>query len=85
MSMLQCLPPGLSVEQGTVFNPGPGPIPQDIRHQRLYRQRRQAELVKLRQTLGSLHSKSSFHSEQVDYYSQYITTCLDNLTAKHRE
>ncbi|XP_046891515.1 ras GTPase-activating-like protein IQGAP3 [Hypomesus transpacificus] len=58
-------------------------ISKDIRHQRLYRQRRQAELVKLRQTLGSLHSKSSFHSEQVDYYSQYITTCLDNLTAKH--
>uniref|UniRef100_A0A673YYG5 IQ motif containing GTPase activating protein 3 n=1 Tax=Salmo trutta TaxID=8032 RepID=A0A673YYG5_SALTR len=45
--------------------------------------RRQAELVKLRQTMGSLHCKSSFHSEQVDFYSQYITTCLDNLTAKH--
>uniref|UniRef100_A0A8C7G5T7 IQ motif containing GTPase activating protein 3 n=1 Tax=Oncorhynchus kisutch TaxID=8019 RepID=A0A8C7G5T7_ONCKI len=58
-------------------------IAKDIRHQRLYRQRRQAELVKLRQTMGSLHCKSSFHSEQVDFYSQYITTCLDNLTAKH--
>uniref|UniRef100_A0A8C7LQC0 IQ motif containing GTPase activating protein 3 n=1 Tax=Oncorhynchus mykiss TaxID=8022 RepID=A0A8C7LQC0_ONCMY len=55
-------------------------IAKDIRHQRLYRQRRQAELVKLRQTMGSLHCKSSFHSEQVDFYSQYITTCLDNLT-----
>uniref|UniRef100_A0A3P8XSZ5 IQ motif containing GTPase activating protein 3 n=1 Tax=Esox lucius TaxID=8010 RepID=A0A3P8XSZ5_ESOLU len=55
----------------------------DISHQRLYRQRRQAELVKLRQTLSSLHCKSSFHSEQVDFYSQYITTCLENLTAKH--
>ncbi|XP_030637038.1 ras GTPase-activating-like protein IQGAP3 isoform X2 [Chanos chanos] len=55
-------------------------IAKDIRHQRLYRQRRQAELVKLRQTLHSLHCKSSFHSEQVDYYSQYITTCLENLT-----
>uniref|UniRef100_A0A8C9VMN6 IQ motif containing GTPase activating protein 3 n=1 Tax=Scleropages formosus TaxID=113540 RepID=A0A8C9VMN6_SCLFO len=55
----------------------------DIRHQRLYRQRRQAELVKLRQTLNSLHCKSSFHSEQVDYYSQYITTCLDNFTSKN--
>ncbi|KAG9345332.1 hypothetical protein JZ751_009878 [Albula glossodonta] len=59
-------------------------IAKDIRHQRLYRQRRQAELVKLRQTLHSLHCKSAFHSEQVDYYSQYITTCLDNLTAKNR-
>lgn len=58
-------------------------IAKDIRHQRLYRQRRQAELVKLRHTLNGLHRKSSFHSEQVDYYSQYITTCLDNLTAKH--
>lgn len=58
-------------------------VEQDIRHQRLYRQRRQAELVKLKQTLHSLHGKSSFHSEQVDYYSQYITTCLQNLTAKN--
>ncbi|KAG5271265.1 hypothetical protein AALO_G00177810 [Alosa alosa] len=58
-------------------------IAKDIRHQRLYRQRRQAELVKLKQTLHSLHCKSSFHSEQVDYYSQYITTCLQNLTVKN--
>uniref|UniRef100_A0AAR2JB22 Ras-GAP domain-containing protein n=1 Tax=Pygocentrus nattereri TaxID=42514 RepID=A0AAR2JB22_PYGNA len=56
-------------------------IAKDIRHQRLYRQRRQAELVKLKQTLHSLHCKSSFQSEQVDYYSQYISTCLRNLTA----
>ncbi|XP_051999765.1 ras GTPase-activating-like protein IQGAP3 [Xyrauchen texanus] len=56
-------------------------IAKDIRHQRVYRQRRQAELVKLKQTLNSLHCKSSFHSEQVDYYSQYINTCLKNLTA----
>uniref|UniRef100_W5K300 IQ motif containing GTPase activating protein 3 n=1 Tax=Astyanax mexicanus TaxID=7994 RepID=W5K300_ASTMX len=53
----------------------------DIRHQRLYRQRRQAELVKLKHALHSLHCKSSFQSEQVDYYSQYIATCLRNLTA----
>uniref|UniRef100_A0A8C2I3L9 IQ motif containing GTPase activating protein 3 n=1 Tax=Cyprinus carpio TaxID=7962 RepID=A0A8C2I3L9_CYPCA len=52
----------------------------DIRHQRVYRQRRQAELVKLRETLNSLQCKSCFHSEQVDYYSQYIHTCLQNLT-----
>ncbi|KAM4600495.1 ras GTPase-activating-like protein IQGAP3 [Polymixia lowei] len=56
-------------------------IAKDIRHRRLYRQRRGAELVKLRQTLSSLHDKSSFHSQQVDYYSQYITSCLDSLTA----
>uniref|UniRef100_A0A673CHF8 IQ motif containing GTPase activating protein 3 n=1 Tax=Sphaeramia orbicularis TaxID=375764 RepID=A0A673CHF8_9TELE len=54
---------------------------QDIRHQRLHRQRRGAELVKLRQTLNSLQLKSSFHSEQIDFYRHYITSCLDNLTA----
>uniref|UniRef100_A0A673CS83 IQ motif containing GTPase activating protein 3 n=1 Tax=Sphaeramia orbicularis TaxID=375764 RepID=A0A673CS83_9TELE len=53
----------------------------DIRHQRLHRQRRGAELVKLRQTLNSLQLKSSFHSEQIDFYRHYITSCLDNLTA----
>ncbi|KAM7421703.1 hypothetical protein PAMA_015717 [Pampus argenteus] len=55
-------------------------IAKDIRHQRLRRQRRGAELVKLHQTLSSLQAKSNFHSEQVDYYRHYITSCLDNLT-----
>ncbi|MBN3294999.1 IQGA3 protein, partial [Amia calva] len=59
-------------------------IAKDIRNQRRHRQRRQAELVKLRQTLHGLDCKSAFHCEQIDYYSQYIRTCLDNLTAKHR-
>lgn len=57
-------------------------IAKDIRQQRLHRQRRGAELQKLRQTLSSLQAKSSFHSEQVDYYRHYITSCLDNLTTK---
>ncbi|XP_029282884.1 ras GTPase-activating-like protein IQGAP3 [Cottoperca gobio] len=56
-------------------------IAKDIRQQRLHRQRRGAELQKLRQTLSSLQAKSSFHSEQVDFYRHYITSCLDNLTA----
>ncbi|XP_070767372.1 ras GTPase-activating-like protein IQGAP3 [Enoplosus armatus] len=56
-------------------------IAKDIRQQRLHRQRRGAELKKLHQTLSSLQAKSSFHSEQVDYYRHYITSCLDNLTA----
>uniref|UniRef100_A0A8C1YAZ4 IQ motif containing GTPase activating protein 3 n=1 Tax=Cyprinus carpio TaxID=7962 RepID=A0A8C1YAZ4_CYPCA len=60
-------------------------IAKDIRHQRVYRQRRQAELVKLRETLNSLQCKSCFHSEQVDYYSQYIHTCLQNLTNRYRK
>uniref|UniRef100_A0A3Q2U692 IQ motif containing GTPase activating protein 3 n=1 Tax=Fundulus heteroclitus TaxID=8078 RepID=A0A3Q2U692_FUNHE len=54
---------------------------QDIRQQRLHRQRRGAELQKLHQTLSRLQEKSSFHSEQVDFYRHYITSCLDNLTA----
>ena len=55
---------------------------QDIRHQRLYRQRRRADTLRLKQTLSSLQEKSSAHSQQVDYYSQYITSCLDSLTAR---
>ncbi|KAM6936029.1 ras GTPase-activating-like protein IQGAP3 [Lycodopsis pacificus] len=59
-------------------------IAKDIRQQRLHRQRRGAELQKLRQTLSSLQAKSSFHSQQVDYYRHYITSCLDNLTANSK-
>ncbi|KAM4736638.1 ras GTPase-activating-like protein IQGAP3 isoform 2-T2 [Anableps anableps] len=59
-------------------------IAKDIRQQRLHRQRRGAELQKLRQTLSRLQEKSSFHSEQVDFYKHYITSCLDNLTASSK-
>ncbi|XP_017295443.1 ras GTPase-activating-like protein IQGAP3 [Kryptolebias marmoratus] len=59
-------------------------IAKDIRQQRLHRQRRGAELLKLRQTLCRLQEKSSFHSEQVDYYKHYITSCLDNLTTSRK-
>ncbi|KAF6731923.1 Ras GTPase-activating-like protein IQGAP1 [Oryzias melastigma] len=55
-------------------------IAMDIRNQRLRRQRRGAELQKLCQTLNCLQQKSNFHSEQVDYYRHYITSCLDKLT-----
>ncbi|KAM4568064.1 ras GTPase-activating-like protein IQGAP3 [Fundulus diaphanus] len=59
-------------------------IAKDIRQQRLHRQRRGAELQKLHQTLSRLQEKSSFHSEQVDFYRHYITSCLDNLTANSK-
>ncbi|XP_072249511.1 ras GTPase-activating-like protein IQGAP3 [Leuresthes tenuis] len=59
-------------------------LAKDIRQQRLHRQCRGVELLKLRQTLSSLQKKSSFHSEQVDYYRHYITSCLDNLTANSK-
>lgn len=57
-------------------------IAKDIRNQRRYRQRRKAELVKLQQTHQALTSKATFYEEQVDYYNQYIKTCLDNLSSK---
>uniref|UniRef100_A0A8C4YBM8 IQ motif containing GTPase activating protein 3 n=1 Tax=Gopherus evgoodei TaxID=1825980 RepID=A0A8C4YBM8_9SAUR len=56
----------------------------DIRNQRRYRQHRKWELVKLRQTLCGLNSKTSFYEEQIDYYNQYIRTCLDNLAASSK-
>uniref|UniRef100_A0A8C2E680 IQ motif containing GTPase activating protein 1 n=1 Tax=Cyprinus carpio TaxID=7962 RepID=A0A8C2E680_CYPCA len=51
----------------------------DIRNQRRYRQRRKAELVKLQQTNAALNSKTNFYNVQIDYYNQYIKTCMDNL------
>ncbi|XP_077989473.1 ras GTPase-activating-like protein IQGAP1 isoform X2 [Glandiceps talaboti] len=60
-------------------------IVRDIRNQRKYRQRRKQEIVKLRNTLKGLETKSSFYEEQIDYYNQYIKTCLDNLQRKGKK
>ncbi|TRY65856.1 hypothetical protein DNTS_018018 [Danionella cerebrum] len=57
-------------------------ITKDIRNQRRYRQRRKAELVRLQQTNTALNSKTKFYNEQIDYYNQYIKTCMDNLASK---
>uniref|UniRef100_A0A673JPC6 Ras GTPase-activating-like protein IQGAP1 n=1 Tax=Sinocyclocheilus rhinocerous TaxID=307959 RepID=A0A673JPC6_9TELE len=57
-------------------------ITKDIRNQRRYRQRRKAELVKLQQTNAALNSKTNFYNVQIDYYNQYIKTCMDNLASK---
>ncbi|XP_036399128.1 ras GTPase-activating-like protein IQGAP1 [Megalops cyprinoides] len=57
-------------------------IAKDIRNQRRYRQRRKAELVKLQQTNAALNSKTTFYNVQIDYYNQYIKTCMDNLASK---
>ncbi|KAB5525981.1 hypothetical protein PHYPO_G00146450 [Pangasianodon hypophthalmus] len=57
-------------------------IAKDIRNQRRYRQRRKAELVKLQQTNTALNTKTSFYNVQIDYYNQYIKTCMDNLASK---
>ncbi|XP_010562410.1 PREDICTED: ras GTPase-activating-like protein IQGAP3 [Haliaeetus leucocephalus] len=59
-------------------------LAKDIRNQRRYRQHRKGELLKLRQTLEGLNAKTLFYEEQIDYYNQYIKTCLDNLAASNK-
>ncbi|XP_071435663.1 ras GTPase-activating-like protein IQGAP3 isoform X1 [Pithys albifrons albifrons] len=59
-------------------------LAKDIRNQRRHRQHRHAELQKLRQTLQGLDAKTLFYEEQIDYYNQYIKTCLDNLAARNK-
>ncbi|XP_077012591.1 ras GTPase-activating-like protein IQGAP3 [Tamandua tetradactyla] len=54
-------------------------LAKDIRNQRRHRQRRKAELLKLRATFQGLSTKTTFYEEQGDYYSQYIRACLDHL------
>lgn len=71
------------LQEGFVVNLSSLPD-QDIRNQRRYRQHRKAELVKLRQTMQRLHGKMAFHEEQIDFYNQYIRTCLDNLAANQK-
>ncbi|NWY73393.1 IQGA3 protein, partial [Erithacus rubecula] len=59
-------------------------LAKDIRQQRRHRQQRHRELLKLRQTLQGLDAKTVFYEEQIDYYNQYIKTCLDNLAASNK-
>uniref|UniRef100_A0A452RDR6 IQ motif containing GTPase activating protein 3 n=1 Tax=Ursus americanus TaxID=9643 RepID=A0A452RDR6_URSAM len=59
-------------------------LAKDIRNQRRQRQRRKAELGKLRATLQGLDAKMAFYQEQDDYYSQYIRTCLGHLDPRSR-
>ncbi|NXV63986.1 IQGA2 protein, partial [Molothrus ater] len=59
-------------------------LAKDIRNQRRHRQQRRRELLKLRQTLEGLDAKTQFYEEQIDYYNQYIKTCLDNLAASNK-
>ncbi|XP_042640877.1 ras GTPase-activating-like protein IQGAP3 [Tyto alba] len=59
-------------------------LAKDICNQRRYRQHRKGELLKLRQTLQALNAKTLFYEEQIDYYNQYIKTCLDNLAVSNK-
>ena len=55
---------------------------QDIRSQRHYRQTRRQEMTRLANTLKALNAKRAFFEQQIDFYSQYVKTCIDNLSAK---
>ncbi|KAM7318484.1 hypothetical protein ACRRTK_023221 [Alexandromys fortis] len=57
-------------------------LAKDICNQRRQRQRRRAEILRLRATLKGLETKTTFYEEQGDYYSQYIQACLDHLAPK---
>ncbi|XP_005356948.1 ras GTPase-activating-like protein IQGAP3 [Microtus ochrogaster] len=57
-------------------------LAKDICNQRRQRQRRRAEILRLRATLKGLEAKTTFYEEQGDYYSQYIQACLDHLAPR---
>nr|BAE24998.1 unnamed protein product [Mus musculus] len=57
-------------------------LAKDICNQRRHRQRRKAEMLRLRTTLQGLDAKTIFYEEQGDYYNQYIQACLDHLAPK---
>nr|XP_021493377.1 ras GTPase-activating-like protein IQGAP3 isoform X1 [Meriones unguiculatus] len=59
-------------------------LAKDICNQRRHRQRRKAEILRLRATLQGLDAKTTFYEEQGDYYNQYIQACLDHLAPKPR-
>ena len=61
-----------------------GVCQQDIRNQRRYRNNRKQELLRVRNTLNSLNEKRTFYESQIDYYNQYVKTCLDNLQHKSK-
>ncbi|XP_076443787.1 ras GTPase-activating-like protein IQGAP1 isoform X2 [Babylonia areolata] len=60
-------------------------IVQDIRNQHRYRNNRKRELLRVRNTLNSLNEKRTFYESQIDYYNQYVKTCLDNLQHKSKK
>lgn len=60
-------------------------IANDIRSQRVHRARRRNELTRVRQTIERLGAKRAFSEEQVNFYTQYIKTCLDKQQAVPRK
>ncbi|CAH1797463.1 unnamed protein product [Owenia fusiformis] len=60
-------------------------IARDIRNQRFYRSRRRQETIQLKNTSKALTGKRAFYEEQVDYYNQYVKTCLTSLASKEKK
>ena len=54
-------------------------LAQDIRNQHRYRQQRKQELGRLQETLDKLNGKAHFYEEQMKYYQQYVSSCLEQL------
>ncbi|KAF7992470.1 hypothetical protein HCN44_001808 [Aphidius gifuensis] len=54
-------------------------IAKDLCNRGKYRNIRNKELQTLRATRQRLQEKTKYYAEQVQYYNQYINTCLENL------
>ena len=52
---------------------------QDIRNQHRYRMQRKLELKHLSETMDKLNRKANFYEEQMEYYHQYVKSCLEQL------
>merc|ERR1711991_828674 len=54
-------------------------VAQDIRHQRIHRKRRKAELKRLNRTLDNLQAKHKFYEEQVEQWDQYVKNAVAHM------
>jgi len=84
-SNLQALELGGMVSKKNNYQELLNSIVQDIRNQRRYRNNRKQELVRFKSTIQSLSEKRTFYESQIDYYNQYVKTCMDNLQQKTKK
>jgi len=82
---LQALELAGMVSRGDKYQALLNAIVQDIRNQRRYRNNRKQELMRLRTTIKSLSDKRTFYESQIDYYNQYVKTCMDSLQHKSKK
>eukprot|EP00054_Salpingoeca_dolichothecata_P008119 m.46389 g.46389 ORF g.46389 m.46389 type:complete len:1559 (-) comp17519_c0_seq1:93-4769(-) len=55
-------------------------VAQDIRNQRIYRRQRKQELSKLETTVSELENKKKFYSDAIEFYDQYIESCMGQMS-----